>query len=343
MPMTGRARTPDQLLDHQGAVNSALRELMERSASSGLPLYRMMQYQLGWVDKDGQLEIGPPPDRFYGALCAEAAASWGAPADARPAIAAAELLAQSIVVHEEMQLGEHHLEHRPAVWWVWGPAQAINVGDGLHALARLSAFRLKEAGLAAERTLGAVVALDAAALRYYEGQFMDLTYQERLDVTEAQYARMAASKRGALVGGTIALGAYVAGATDEQIQAAWRFGELAGSAMQMREDVTLLWHEGDGRSGRVLNKSKLLPVVYALDHATIAQKRALGDVYFKRVMEPDDVRKVRAILDQIGARDYTQERAEATAREAMASLDRAGVSAQARERWDAIIDTLTKG
>jgi geranylgeranyl diphosphate synthase type I len=333
---------PQPLLDHEGTVDRALRKLFEEPRAAALPLYRMMQYQLGWVSTDGTPEVGPLPERLHGALAVEAAGND----DELVATvgAAAELLYQSVRIHEQMQTSEGPGEGRSAVWWVWGPAQAINVGDGLHALARLSAFRLQGLGLAADRTLEVVAGLDRAALRYYEGQYLDLTYQERIDVTEAQYEGMVLAKRGALLGGALAAGAYVAGANQVTADALRSFGECLGLATQVREDITELWpREGVRPSGRVLNKSKLLPVVYALERAEVRGKRALGAVYFKRVMEPDDVEAVRKVLDDLGARDYAEAKAADLAAKALGHIEGAGLSDAALDRWRQVVDALAEG
>ncbi len=330
---------PQPLLDHEGTVDRALRRLFDGPATSALPLYRMMQYQLGWVSTDGTPEVGPLPERLHGALAVEAAGHDDEIVAA--AGAAAELLYQSVRVHEQMQTSEGPGEGRSAVWWVWGPAQAINVGDGLHALARLGAFKLQDLGLAADRTLQAVAGLDRAALRYYEGQYLDLTYQERIDVTEAQYDGMVTAKRGALLGGAVAAGAYVAGASQAVVEALRAFGESLGLAAQVREDIAELWPPaGTAPSGRVLNKSKLLPVVYALERAEVRGKRALGEVYFKRVMEPDDVDAVRTVLDELGARDYAEAKAAKLADDALRLVESAGLSAAALGRWRQVVDAL---
>ncbi len=230
--MTSLLELPQPLLDRQDALERALRKHVEQAARSELPLYRMMEYQLGWLESDGSEATGPPPLRFHGALCLEAASSVAAPGNgdaAGAAGAAAELMYQSTAVHEEMQIAEMRTEQRPAVWWVWGPAQAINVGDGLHAMARLAIFAMQEHGQTTERVLQAVGVLDAAALRYYEGQYMELTFQERVDITEAQYHKMALGKHGALVGGAMALGALAARASEGVVDAFRSFGEQLGS------------------------------------------------------------------------------------------------------------------
>ena len=329
-------KAPPLLFDHQGAVEAALAGLLD--ARSDLPLYRMMRYQLGWLGQDGAPAMGPVPDRLYGAVCIEAAGR-DAP-HVRMAAAAAELLYQSALVHEEMQTADGPSGERPAVWWLWGPAQAINVGDGLHALARLALLDAEQE-MTAPQTLQAVALLDASALRYYEGHYLDLTYQERLDVTEAQYVAMASAKRGALFGAAAALGALAAGYPSEVVQALQAFGEALGLAAQMRDDVNDVWPSTPAARPRVLNKSKLLPIVHAFERAPVPQKRALGEAYFKRVLTPADLDAVRAILEETGSRAYAEEKAQRTAQEALAALDGAGLPAKQVKRWREVAAALT--
>ena len=343
--MTTVPSIPGPLAERQDALETALREHMERSSVSGLPLYRMMQYQLGWVESDGSEIPAAPAERFYGAVCLEAAASvsddWTTQErTVLPAAVGMELLHQSLRVHEDMQSAEQQTEGHLAVWWVWGPAQAINVGDGLYALARLAVFRMREHDVSPERTLASLGALDALALRYYEGQYLELTYQERVDITERQYLAMAESKGGALLGGAAALGASAGGADDSAIEAFQAFGQQLGCALQIHADVTTLWADDANRAGRVLNKSKLYPVVYALEHGTLAQKRALGGIYFKRVMEPPDVEALRALLDEVGAREQAEASAHERADAALGLLDATGISGPVRERWEVIARAL---
>ena len=48
-----------------------------------------------------------------------------------------------------------------------------------------------------------------------------------------------------------------------------------------------------------MNKKKLFPVVAVLENATPSQKRKLGDVYFKRVLEDSDLDSVLEVLDDL--------------------------------------------
>jgi len=341
--MTLPADLQSPLRERRDAVETVLRAHVERASASGLPLYRMMQYQLGWVDRDG-LEIpGNDAPRTYGSLCIEAALTVDPNASGERGGTAVELFFESANVHEVMQTGDAGSDLTPAVWWVWGPAQAINVGDGLHALARLAILRERERGGSPDATLDAMNVLDDLALRYYEGQYIELTYQERIDITLAQYSTMARSKLGALLGGSAALGARIAGASVETANAFWEFGSTIGEAAQVRADINALWNPGPKPPGRVLNKSKLYPVVDVLEHGALAHKRAVGTIYFKRVMEAPDIAELAKILDGAGAHERSEARVTELIAEATAHFDNITSDASIRERWRSIITGLVNG
>ena len=336
---------PTHLLSNQSDIEQALRGVLQGPTGRNLPLYRMMQYQLGWVTREGEQETHEPPVRPYGALCLEAARAGPQPERAILATAAIELFCQAIAVHEDMQMADRHSDERPAVWWVWGPAQAINVGDGLHAMARLAVLNLQSEGLPADQTLAVMRVLDATALSFYEGQYMELTFQERIDISEAQYMQLAETKYGSLFGGAMALGAQAAGASSQVVEALRRCGARLGLAAQLRADVSEVWDttQPQGASPKMLNKTKLFPVVHAWEKATLPQKRALGDVYFKRVLEREDAERVRRLLEEIGTKEYTEEKAAAVAKEALETLEGAGLSAEVRNRWDALAGFMAGG
>ena len=210
------------------------------------------------------------------------------------------------------------------MWWVWGPAQAINVGDSFHSLARLALFELHENGTPADVTFRAVQMLDEAALDLCEGRFRDIEAQERIDLDVDGYLEMAASKSGSLYACAMGLGALVAGAEQAAVDAMSRCGRQIGLALQVRSDVRDVW-AGDP-SPEVLNKKKLLPVVHALGKATIAEKRRLGDIYFKRVLGPEDVTALREVLDEMGSRQYCEDLAARCRADALAALEQ-GASA----------------
>ena len=106
-------------------------------------LYDLLRYHLRWVDQRGAPEDNSLPFHVHPMLALLSCEALSGDYDkALPAAAAVELIYDFVQVHGEVQAGMSDSPDRPSVWWVWGPAQAINAGDGLHAMARLTVMRL---------------------------------------------------------------------------------------------------------------------------------------------------------------------------------------------------------
>ena len=322
----------DDLERFHADLDSELEEILR--PREGL-LYDMMLYQLGWADRQGEPLPKPRPPRAYSLLtllsCQAAGASHR---PALPAAAAMELVHTFIEVHKDVQDGNPRQEARPSVWWVWGPGQAINVGDGLHALGRSALFRLADAGLPLDRVLQSLGVLDEACIRMCEGQYLELSHQERLDVSRSSYLKMASDLTGSITSCAMTLGALAANDSNETVEAFRESGLKLGLAYQIRQDIQAVWGKGDGRnaSPQLLNKKKLYPVAALLESADLKTKRALGDIYFKRVLEPDDHQR---LLDLLEANDVRAE-AESTVRqylqEATDALKGASLEKEGSER-----------
>lgn len=305
--------------EYQAAVNEELRAVFE--GREGF-LYNILRYHLGWVDQHGSPESGSSPLHFQGAMALVCCEALGVDyRQALPAAAGVELVHHFTLVHGEVQVGRTDSVDRPGIWWVWGPAQAINAGDGLHALGRTTIMRLTQRGTPPERVLRAVRSLDAACLRLCEGQYMDLEFQDQLMVTDAAYINMVNRKTGSLTGSAAEAGAVAAGADDAQCDAMQDFGTKLGSAWQISRDVGDLWGDrGDGMTAsNVIAKKKSLPVIHALEHGSLSAKRELGSIYMKRVLEPADAARLVAILDETGARASAESRVALMVEEALAA------------------------
>ena len=312
--------------DYQQAVEEELREVFD--GRSGF-LYNLLRYHLGWVDQYGSPQDGGPPLHLQGAVALVCCEVMGADfRQALPAAAGVELVYNFTLVHGEVQAGRAESVDRPGIWWVWGPAQAINAGDGLHALGRTTIMRLARRGAHPERVLRAVRSLDQACLLLCEGQYLDLEFQDRLMVTDVAYLDMIYRKAGALTGCAAESGALAAGASDAKCDAFHQFGAKLGAAWQIARDIGDLWGErGDGvTASNIIAKKKSLPIIHALEHGSLAAKRELGSIYMKRVMEPQDATRLVAILEETGARDATENRARQLADDALDSASEAGVS-----------------
>ena len=309
-------------------------------------LYNLLRYHLGWVDQHGQVEDGETPLHVQGAVALVTCEALGADFKAAlPAAAGVELVHHFTLVHGEVQAGRAESIDRPGIWWVWGPAQAINAGDGLHALGRTAMLRLGKLGIPPERVLRAVRSLDQACLQLCEGQYMDLEFQDQMMVTSASYMDMVNRKSGALTGSAAESGALAAGASETQCDALRELGVKLGAAWQIARDTADFWGErGDAiTASNIIAKKKSLPVIHALEHGSVAAKREMGGIYMKRVLEQEDVARLLSILEETGARAASEERARQLVEEGLGEASSVGVSGAGMDQFRELAEWALAG
>ena len=290
----------------------------------------MLRYHLGWIDQQGQAQDAPVPLSFQPAVAlAVCDALSGGVDPVLPAAAGVELVRNFTLIHADVQSARMESLDRPSVWCVWGPAQAINAGDGLHALGRTTIMRLAQRGVPAERVLRSVQSMDRACLSLCEGQYMELDFQDRQLVTPDAYYDMISLRSGSLTGCSAELGALAVGADESVYSAFSEMGRLLGMAWQIIRDVAGTWgSHGDGMTpSNALNKKTSLPLIHAMETSQVAAKRELATIYVKRVLETADLSRIIQILDEAGSREFAESKARELAGRAMDSLGSKGETA----------------
>ena len=294
-----------------------------------------MAYHLGWVDQNGEPEPAVVQDRTHGHLVLSVAKSTGSDnISAMPYAVAVEMLYNFLLVHEDVQNANTERNNRPTIWWSWGPAQAINAGDGIHAMARMSIFEQRNAsGPAADpRNISmALEALDNATLEVCEGEYLDISYQERAAVSVDEIVTVA-RKHGALYGISAKLGGIASAVDDEVLDALYRFGNALGTAQNLNIDLKALWPDSgtertEVQRGRLQSKKKSLATAHAIENGTPTTRRRLGEIFMKRVLDPADLDEVTSILAETESKVFAESRIQTLVDEAIETLSSAGLSA----------------
>jgi geranylgeranyl diphosphate synthase type I len=157
----------------------------------------MMHYHLGWADEALRPLEGPSGKRLRPVLCLLACeAAGGTVEQALPAAAALELVHNFSLVHDDIQDQSRVRRGRATVWDLWGAAHGINVGDGLFVLSRLAVYGLLDRGVPTERTLSVTLALDRACQSLCEGQYLDMSFEERVSGHDPAQDSSAAGRLG---------------------------------------------------------------------------------------------------------------------------------------------------
>lgn len=294
-------------------------------------LFRWLRYHLGWEALGAHAPSGGTGKLLRPLAVLLATELCGGTVEAAlPAAAAVELVHAFSLLHDDIEDRSATRRGRPALWALTGEPQAINAGDGMFTLARLALHRLAEAGVAPIRTLEAMREIDGACLQLVEGQFLDMSFEGRRDVSAEAYLQMVGGKTAAMFAASFAVGALLAGAPGERVSAYRAFGHHLGVAFQAVDDVLGIWGEsavtGKPTGDDLLARKMTYPVVAAIASGGDAA-RALHEVYGAPI-QPSDLDRVQALVEAGGGRAATEALAERETAAAYAALTRNGVDAR---------------
>lgn len=313
------------LLRHQAEIYAALRRTMmrisnlsTRSETADLQsYYAQMQYHLGWVNADFSPATTHPGKMLRPTLLLlayEAAGAWElASSDylrrAMPAAVAIELAHNFSLIHDDIEDGDTERRHRPTLWKLWGIPQAINTGDGLFALARLALWGVLDEGVesAIAARLGAV--LDLACLTLSEGQYLDISFESRQDISVAMYLDMISRKTAALMACAAEMGALLGTHDAQTIDSLRSFGHAIGIAFQVRDDLLGIWASkaelGKTSAGDLYRRKKSLPILHALEHANRHDHQFLRNIYEQQTpITSEQAEAILTILARVHTKTY---------------------------------------
>lgn len=293
---------------YRSELESELRGIFDGRSS---PLYGMLKYHLGWLDEKGKEISGFSGKGLRPTLCmVSCEALGGNPAVAAPVAAAIELVHNFSLIHDDIQDNDSERRHRPTVWSLFGKPQAINAGTTMHILANMAVRRLDKFGIPVERQDKIRGILDEASLSLIEGQYLDISFEERFDITVSEYLDMIERKTAALIECSVECGAILANADEESVAVMHDIGNNLGLAFQIRDDILGIWgdEKDTGKPGSdIYHRKKSLPIVNILVEGSSEQKNVLEKIYKADVMGEQEVNTILKILESIGAQDHAQE------------------------------------
>lgn len=290
-------------------IENEMRAVLNGGDEVVAPHYGMMRYHLGWADADFRPETHPSGKRLRPILCLLACAEVGGdPAQALPAAAAIEILHNFSLIHDDVEDGDETRRHRPTVWKIWGVPQAVNVGDAMFALAFAAIQRLSHRGVAPKTVLAALDRFTQTCIALTEGQHLDMRFEQTPVVTVDEYMRMIQGKTAALVGASVAIGARVGGASQNQETDLLQFGQAVGLAFQIQDDILGIWGDpnvtGKSAGNDILRRKKSLPILQALNHPTIGERMQAA---FALPVDPDQLPHILTLMEEAQVRQFAEQ------------------------------------
>ncbi|MDQ2785014.1 MAG: polyprenyl synthetase family protein [Chloroflexota bacterium] len=297
------------------AVEAAMLVHLQMDSPALAPLYGMMRYHLGWATAEFAPERANGGKRLRPLVCMLCcAAAGGDPARAVSAAAAIELVHNFTLVHDDIQDISAYRRHRRTVWSIWGLAQGINVGDGMYAIAHQALLGLRDHGVSATVILDLMGGFDATVRRICEGQFLDIGFETRWDITAADYLAMIGGKTAAIFTYAARAGALLAGVDAARVGVFERFGTAIGLGFQVRDDLLGIWGDpavtGKDAADDIRRRKKSLPIIMLHERADEGERHYLESLYAGAEVAPDEIATVIRMLDAAGVPDACQETVE---------------------------------
>lgn len=196
----------------------------------------------------------------------------------------------------------------PTVHRKWDANTAILSGDSMLVLAY---HRMLQCD--ADKQPEVMSLFTETALEIGEGQQYDMEFENRNDVTEAEYIEMIRLKTSVLLACALKIGAILAGASSEDADNLYKFGEQIGLAFQLQDDLLDVYGDpkvfGKAVGGDITCNKKTYMLINAFQRANDNQRAELERwVTAKDFDRNEKVAAVTDIYNQIGIRQICEEK-----------------------------------
>lgn len=178
-----------------------------------------------------------------------------------------------------------------------------------------------------------------------DGEILQLTSNGRREISEEVYYQVIKRKTAALFEACSIIGAQSAGASQEEIEAAGKFGQNLGIIFQIRDDIFDYYDSKEiGKpTGNDMTEGKLtLPVIYALNAHPDEDMVALAHKVREHTVTPGEIAVLVDYTKRFGGIEYAEKRMWEFHAEAMDFLDRYVKDERVRLSLTAYLDYVIK-
>jgi octaprenyl-diphosphate synthase len=220
--------------------------------------------------------------------------------------AVVEMIHAATLVHDDVIDVAQTRRGRPSANVQWGNHTCVLAGDWLYMQAFQVALR--------ERNFHVLDLLISLTQMMVEGELIQLDRIGRIDITEADCMEVADRKTACLFSACAKLGSVSAGADTAAEEKLGEFAWNLGMAFQLIDDLLDFTSReqtlgkpvgGDLKEGKVT-----LPLVYALENATPAERHQVEVVLCDRTYDSTSFSEIYAMVESRGGIQRTRERAQ---------------------------------
>lgn len=228
-----------------------------------------------------------------------------------------ELLHTATLVHDDVVDDSNLRRGFFSINALWKNKIAVLAGDFLLSRGLLVALEHDE-----HRLLKIV---SGAVREMSEGELLQIEKARRLDIAEEVYFSIIRKKTASLIASCCACGAASAGVDDDTVNQMWQFGEDAGIAFQIKDDI--FDYDRSAVTGKphgidIRDRKMTLPLIYLLNHSGATEKRWIITTVKSYSTDADRVGHLIRKVSEAGGIDYARAKMTEYRNKAIAMLHR---------------------
>jgi len=245
--------------------------------------------------------------------CLSCEAVGGNVMDAIPLAVALEIIHTFTLIHDDIMDRDEERRGMPSVHKKFGENRAILAGDALFAKAFEILSYTEDAGTCKGLTRNLAI----MAKEICEGQEMDISFEEREDVSREEFLEMIEKKTARMFEHAAMGGAMVGGGNEKEVEAMREYGLNLGMAFQIWDDCLDVIGKDIGKpvGSDIREGKKTLIYLYAREK----YGREIPG-YGKKDASEEEVEKIIDLLRETGAIDYAKDMAMKFSRKAIEAL-----------------------
>ena len=274
-------------------------------------LYEPIEYTLAAGGKRIRPQLAMIASQLFG----------GKDEDVLPAALALEVFHNFTLLHDDVMDHADVRRGRPTVHVKWNANTAILSGDQM----LIEAYKLL-AGVPKEKLSQCLDMFNKMATEICEGQQYDVDFEAKEMVSETEYLMMIGKKTAVLLATALQMGAYIAGASQDEQETLALFGTSIGLAFQIQDAILDVWGDpatfGKAIGGDISCNKKTYVTIIAEKIADEESRKELQHWYSQTLSDnTEKIARVKAIYERLGVRELCERSVRVRTQAAHISLD----------------------
>lgn len=213
-----------------------------------------------------------------------------------------EILHTATLVHDDVVDDANERRGFFSVYALWKTKASVLIGDFLLAKGLLLSLENNDYKI--------LHILSDAVKKMSEGELLQLEKARTFNIEESVYYEIIRSKTASLLASACAAGAWSTGKNDAETEQLRLFGENAGMAFQLKDDLFDYASNKIGKpTGNDIKEKKLtLPLIYTLQNCSKTEKREIINIIKNKNNSSSHVKKVAEIVSASGGIQYATDK-----------------------------------